>query len=445
MLPTLRTRLQQPRFRYAAYGLVGLGFFALALGTQALRAAAQQKPFDFVVSDGRGYYVYLPALLIEGTLDFTNQYRRHWGPDFRPALLTDRTARGFAKNKYPGGVALTLLPSFLPAHGLSRLLFATTGEACWSPDGYGLVYQLLNLAYVMVLGWFSLVMADRLLVGHFRVGPCAAALGVVAFWLGSPFAYYYFREPFMAHVVSAFWVMAVITLTNSVVEQLPQPARLAPRLSLLTFAFSMALVCRPTNLFLFPFLAYLGGRLIAAGLFPQTARSLPLIVLGLAPVAAQAAFWYTTTGRWLVDGYEGEYFDWAHPALAGTLFSSRHGLFFWSPLLLLSVAGFLWYGAARRGRRDPLWACYGASGLCLWYLNSSWHQWWFGDAFGGRAFLELAGFFVAGLVFLVEMTRTLQPRLRAALFSGMALAVGYNAVLMALYVGRLIPRGDYLF
>ena len=86
----MRLRLESALDRYRLYAGVGVGVVLLAL------LFISFKPrFNFVVSDGRGYYVYLPSLVIDGDLDFANQIREHWDTDFRPELLQDRTERGY--------------------------------------------------------------------------------------------------------------------------------------------------------------------------------------------------------------------------------------------------------------------------------------------------------------------------------------------------------------
>jgi hypothetical protein len=116
----------------------------MAVGTAALKPG-----FDLIVSDGRRYYVYLPSLLCDGDLDFSNQIREHWGPDFSPTLLTHHTERGLIPDKYPIGVALSLLPTFLVA----RL---------FGGDGYGLHYQLLILAQIIAMGLAIMMLSDRM-------------------------------------------------------------------------------------------------------------------------------------------------------------------------------------------------------------------------------------------------------------------------------------------
>ncbi len=140
-------------------------------------------------------------------------------------------------------------------------------------------------------------------------------------------------------------------------------------------------------------------------------------------------------GQWVYFSYGDETFSWGHPALWQTLFSSRHGLFFWSPVLLLALA------ALARRAWDPLVAAWSLGLVLLWYANSAWHCWWFGDAFGGRAFIEAAGLFGIGLGLTFDaLCRA--PRLAATVGLG---AVALNVVAIALYVAHWLPRDGYLF
>ena len=63
-----------------------------------------------------------------------------------------------------------------------------------------------------------------------------------------------------------------------------------------------------------------------------------------------------------------------------------------------------------------------------------------GDAFGGRAFVELSGLFALG--FGILWSAPILSRWRWGVISA---TIAFNAVLMALYITRRIPRQDYLF
>src|SRR5215831_10294466 len=74
------------------------------------------------------------------------------------------------------------------------------------------------------------------------------------------------------------------------------------------------------------------------------ARRLPLLVaatVAFAGVLPQLAIYRAATGAWIVGPYQSLDigFTWLSPHVAGVLFSTQKGLFFWSPVLLMAVAG----------------------------------------------------------------------------------------------------------
>jgi hypothetical protein len=421
--------------------LLVTGFFALALLLGWADGPRDHLPFNLVTSDSRFYYAYLPSLVIDGDLDFTNQIREHWGPNYSPDLLEDRTELGHVRNKFPIGMPLTLLPFFLLAHGAALALYGLTGSGAFACDGYSPLYQVSCLAGILALSWATLALVDRLLVGRFRVRGRSAAAGVCLTAVGTHLAWYCFREPFMVHVVSLFWCTLVISLADRVLAEADARRLSWWALPLLTLAMSMAVVCRPTNLFLLPFLACVLWRLWATGMVKPALRLLPLLLVAGLPVLAQMAVWRHTTGHWVAYTYGEEGFRWSRPALWETLFSSRHGLLLWSPLLLLALGGLL--GRLGRSGPDPLLVCYVLAFAILWYCNSAWHMWWFGAAFGARAFLELSSLFVLGLAFSLD--RPWPRPWRLCQVSLALLAVGYNWVLMGLHFKRLLPQDGSLF
>jgi hypothetical protein len=102
------------------------------------------------------------------------------------------------------------------------------------------------------------------------------------------------------------------------------------------------------------------------------------------------------TGAWLSSPYQAldAGFRFASPHLAEVLFSTEKGLFFWSPVLLLAVLGWV----TARGWAVSLVT---ASAIILTvdtYLIASWSDWQFGGSFGHRAFTDsfgLAAIFMA--------------------------------------------------
>ncbi len=107
------------------------------------------------------------------------------------------------------------------------------------------------------------------------------------------------------------------------------------------------------------------------------------------------------------------------------LFSRRHGLFFWTPLLLLSLWGLRYF-------RDKQLTKFLLAGFVLEaVVTSAWSQWWQGNSFGGRFFISSLPLFYFGLISLLQ-----QYKFKVAPF--MALAVFYNLLLFILFILKVV-------
>jgi len=432
-VPALLRALERRGLRLRLYLLVAFGFFLLALA-----GTLRHPEFNFIHADGRAYYVYLPSLILDGDLDFRNQMDQ-WRIGFTPLNPDHRTSTGFVFNKYPIGLALSLLPAFLVGHLLAASIHALTASPFAALDGFSAPYQCACLVAILAYGIATLAIADRWLVERFRVPGWCAAAAVVSFWVGTNYAYYSFREPFMAHVVSAFWVTLAADRAVRLLEQLAEGV--APRpLFWLTAATAMAVVCRFSNVVLVSFLVEIASDVLRKGRIVALLRALPVALLGLVPLALQLLVWRSMSGVTFIDPYPDEGFtNWARPHLLDTLFHSRHGLFYWSPLLLLAAIGI----AVRLQHyrlRDPLLRGYLGAFLLLWYLNSAWYAWWFGESFGARAFLELAGLFIVGLGLAFDAARA-SVATSAATMAIALFGIAWNWLLVALWALSRIRKG----
>ena len=118
------------------------------------------------------------------------------------------------------------------------------------------------------------------------------------------------------------------------------------------------------------------------------------------------------------------------------LFDSQNGLFTYSPLVLLSVAG-LWLGwRDRRVQAPPLALTFG---LITWVF-ASWWAWWFGGAFGHRCYVEYYALlaFPLALVFERVLRLGLVPA-RALALGGIAFLIFYAVRLDFLYASQGRP------
>jgi hypothetical protein len=147
---------------------------------------------------------------------------------------------------------------------------------------------------------------------------------------------------------------------------------------------------------------------------------------------------------------------WTAPHALDVLFSTEHGLIFWTPLLVLSLWGLIAMavegdGAGeRRGVTDPpalagprisarwMATCLLAAFLSQVYVAGSVESWSVAGAFGQRRFLGLTLIFCVGLA--AFLTRVERPAMRRAAWVAVAVAVWWNLGLIAQFGAGLMDR-----
>jgi hypothetical protein len=128
------------------------------------------------------------------------------------------------------------------------------------------------------------------------------------------------------------------------------------------------------------------------------------LVFGLGALVVflpQMIVWKILNGSSFLSGYVSNTptpFFWFEPKILKVMFSLRHGLFIWHPLLLLATLGWLWLY-----RRDRSLTVLAGLGLAMQvYIIGSWQAWWQGDAFGGRMFISSLPTLALGICALIE-------------------------------------------
>jgi GT2 family glycosyltransferase len=439
--------MEDARQRVRLYVVIATMLYAVGWGLVLARAHVKHALASFVVSDAVGMYVYLPSIIIDHDLNFDNQVQGRV-----PAGEDDDFKRELRHNRYQTGMAITLLPAFLVAHGLSLTAHAITGSPIVAPDGYTVLYQMLCVAWAMSFGVIGLIAADRVLAERYGIPGRLIAAAVLLTWLGTNYVWYFTREPLLMHMTGAAWISLCIYFIHRI-ELTTRTAPLrVPDLAMLALAASMALIIRATNACIFPMFIYLLIVLIRRKQMSRLVRVLPLVLPALAPLAVQLLI-----GRMMLNmqasdavhvlGYDNhERFYWLRPALLRTLFSSRHGLIFSSPALLLAAWGIARGIRQRHGGAgfDGLLISAVISAAILWYINSAWYAWWFGPSVGSRAFVELAGVFIIGFGLALQALRRLSLPLRRAVYAALVLAVGMNYFVAAAKMFDLVGENKSL-
>lgn len=95
------------------------------------------------------------------------------------------------------------------------------------------------------------------------------------------------------------------------------------------------------------------------------------------------------------------FFQFFRPEMLNVWFSTKRGLFTWSPILLFAVLGFVPLFQKNR--------LLGAATILIFvletYVNSIVNDWWGGEAFGARRFISLMPFFALGLAAFIDFIR----------------------------------------
>ena len=379
-------------------------------------------------SDGMGYYLYLPASLIDRDLTLQTTIARSFGgtsPEWAGVNRIRETNRLLIK--YPPGEAIMLAPFFLLAHGLTLV----SGVA--PADGFSVLYQAAaaigGLCYVLL----GLHVLRTLLEQSFSPPVVWWTLVVMVF--GTNLFHYATYDSIFSHAFS-FCLFALFL--HAVERWYARPG--AGRTIALAVVAGLITLVRPTNsvIFIFALLSGINGRDGLRERLSLVRRHARLVLAGALVYAATLsplfAYWKYITGHWIIFSYTGEAFDFSHPQILRVLFSVRKGLFFWSPVLLLATAGFF---VMRKYKRAYVLPTLVFMPLNL-YIIASWRDWAYGGSFGHRAFVENIAIFAFGYASLVESLPDRAPA-RGMIIVASCLLVILSTRLMLQYWLGVIP------
>jgi hypothetical protein len=135
--------------------------------------------------------------------------------------------------------------------------------------------------------------------------------------------------------------------------------------------------------------------------------------------------------------------SWSSPHFWGVILSPDHGLFFWTPLAFVALAGLVWFTVRRRvgGHREGPWI--GALLILIFvlqvYISGCVESWTVAGSFGQRRFLALTPLLVVGLAALVPPTGLRGAR-RGLAAGVVVLGIWWNLGLMAQFGLHLMDR-----
>jgi hypothetical protein len=354
--------------------------------------------------DAVHYYVQLRSAVFDHDLDFENDYNGLYTLDFKvsvpppgPTPTFERTATGHVRNVMPVGPALLWAPLFLVVTGATYLL--SLAGLAYSPDGFGLALQFVpdvcGVAAAGLAMWFTSLLARSL---H---GPRAALGTTLAMLAGSPLIYYAIVAPAYSHSLSAMGASAFLlywwnTRDRTDLRRYAAVGALAGLSALIRWQDGLLLATVLVDIVVHARAGRLSrGRLARFGL-------LRLAVAGAAALVVftpQMIVWQALYGQPLIIPQGAGFVRWTASQVGAVLLSPYRGLFSWTPLTAVALAGLfpLWKKQPRLVFSLALFF------LVSTYINGAVADWWAGEAFGARRYLSCFPIFVVGLAGLVAL------------------------------------------
>ncbi len=359
--------------------------------------------------DVSGYYLYLPALFIYNDLSELK---------FLPAIIEKYTPSPAADQAYPAdngnmvmnysaGMAVQYAPSFFLAHAVAKM----TG---YEADGFSRPYQAGIHWGSMLYAVIGLFFLRKILNRYFPDKTTGWVLVLIA--VGTNFLNYATFDAANTHGY-LFTLVAVLVWSTICFYD-----KFAWKYSLLIGgALGLLALTRPTELIYAAVPLFWGvsgidslrqRAEVLGGHFPKIVTA---VLLAGAIGAIQLIYWKTVSGNWLEYSYQDQGFSFLRPHVADVFFSYRKGWLIYTPLMALALTGF-WFLYKNHQKIFPLIFVFFL--LNTWII-CAWDIWWYGGAFGQRAFIQsyvLLAFPLGAFWETVHEKFTALPRLLTGLF-----------------------------
>lgn len=351
-----------------------------------------KKPNKVIENEVQSYYGYLPAAFIYNdislsyidTKEHKDLFVRYW---------KTKSEKGKYILTTSSGMAILYFPFFVVANQLAPILG-------YESDGYSLPYRFaisMSSLFYLAIGLFFL---RKLLNRYFP--RYITAITMIIIVICTNILYYVSHEPGMSHVYSFALITIFILLSDNWYNN--PCIKNAILLGLLAGIISLI---RPTNIVVILILILwkinnlteLWKRILF--FINKWHFVLIMIFMALLVWIPQIIYWYTLSGSLFYYSYpEGETFFFSNPQMWSTIFSWRKGLFIYTPVLLLSVIGFINLYKQQRGLFWPFLIYL----IITWYLISSWWSWWYGGSLGLRPFIDSYSVFAISLAAFIKWT-----------------------------------------
>jgi len=379
-----------------------------------------KKPNRVIESDVMGYYLYLPAVVINN--DLTLQYISKNLDFYRNRVWFQIIPDNKKIIQYTYGLSLLYSPFFLTAH----LVAPVFG---YEANGYTVPYKIALLASCIFYIIIGLIFLRKILSRYFS--PLVVSITLFSLAIGTNLLYYATTEAPMSH---AYNFTLVVLFLYLMIKWIEKPAWLTT--VLLGLITGLITLIRPTNglviilFFLWGVTSLRSFRERLIFLLRSSWKILLMMVVFIIVWIPQFLYWHKITGSYFFFSYgDRAWFFFNDPQIVNVLFSYRKGWFLYTPLMMLSIIGIPFL---LKYLKESFLAVTVFAVLNI-YIISSWCFWWYGGSFGLRAFIDTYGILALPLAGFITWILKRKIIIRIALLFLLVVMVAHNNFEIAQY------------
>jgi len=392
---------------------IGLILFTIAV--TIFIHARFNKPEGVVIWDIKSYYSYLPATFIyhDLTLGFLDDYPGKFSQRIWP--IETPTGKRAITTTY--GMAVLYTPFFLVGH-LAALIVPA-----WEADGYSWPYYFAMNFSALFYMWIGLTFLAKVLSRFYREKIVAFTLFAVV--IGTNLFYYTTVEAPMTHAFS-FTLFAIFLWRTIKFYDHPTIRNIL----ISGFLAGFITLIRPTNIIILlifflwginSWKSFVERFMFFLRRFHWVILMAALFVLAWLP---QFIYWYHVSGKvfYFTYGEKGASFFFNNPQIFNILFSYKKGWLVYTPIMIFALAGIFMLPKKIPGAFLPLFIFK----ILNIYILASWWSWWFGGAFGLRAFIESYALLALPFATFVDFGTKQVKWLKTTILSVLVILIGYN-------------------
>lgn len=346
-----------------------------------------------IVSDGEGYYEYLPAIWIHKDIN-----RKDKTETACPACYERINTYGnyikykeYKVNKYTVGTAVLEAPFFLYS-------YYTTELNGTYQDGYQQPFHTSILVAAFFYLFLAVYIFKKFLQLYEIKNPVIYFSQFLLVFSTAITNYVNFDASF-SHVYSLFAITAFLFFVK--LFYLKKEAKI---FLLAALSFGLILLIRQVNglvIFILPFLAgsWQNFKDTTLDLIRKPLLLLYALLIIIAVCFIQCYYWYLQTGSFFIYSYGEETFNFLTPRFIKILFSYRKGLFVYTPILFICLSGVFYF---LKGKKQYLFFTWLLFFTIITYVFSSWWSWVYGCSYGMRVYIEFYPLFFLPFALLLQ-------------------------------------------